>query len=81
VFGRFLTPAADAQRTLPTGENTVMYINRLMLLFVGVALIFFPAVESWMINSETAWYRPYQLWLLVVVATYWNQRTRYPDEL
>lgn len=58
-----------------------MYINRLLLLFVGVAMIFFPAIEDWMVNSEVAWYRPYQLWLLVVIAAYWNQRTRYPDEL
>lgn len=58
-----------------------MYINRLLLLVVGVVLIFFPAIESWMISSETVWYRPYQLWLLIVIASYWNQRTRYPDEL
>ncbi|MDE0950964.1 MAG: hypothetical protein OSA45_06815 [Halioglobus sp.] len=58
-----------------------MYINRLLLLVSGVVLIFFPAIESWMVSSEIAWYRPYQLWLLVVVAAYWNQRTRYPDEL
>ena len=57
-----------------------MYINRPLLLVVGVVLIFFPAIESWMISSETAWYRPYQLWFLVVIAAYWNQRTRYPDE-
>ena len=58
-----------------------MYINRAMLLVVGVVLIFFPAIEGWMTSSETAWYRPYLLWLLVIVAAYWNQRTRYPDEL
>ena len=58
-----------------------MYINRLLLLAVGAFLIFFPAIESWIINTETSWYRPYQFWLLVVVAAYWNQRSRYPDEL
>ena len=58
-----------------------MYINRLLLLVSGVVLIFFPAIESWMVSSDIAWYRPYQLWLLVVVAAYWNQRTRYQDEL
>ncbi len=58
-----------------------MYINRLLLLVVGGFLIFFPAIESWLINSETAWYRPYQFWLLVVIAAWWNQRSRYPDEL
>jgi len=58
-----------------------MYINRALLLVVGVVLIFFPTIEGWMTSSETAWYRPYLLWLLVIVAAYWNQRTRYPDEL
>jgi uncharacterized membrane protein len=58
-----------------------MYINRALLLVVGVVLIFFPAIEEWVLSSPTAWYRPYALWLLAVVATYWNQRTRYPDEL
>ena len=58
-----------------------MYINRALLLVVGVVLIFFPAIEAWVINSGSAWYRPYQLWLLVIIAAYWNQRNRYPDEL
>ncbi len=58
-----------------------MYINRLLLLVAGAFLIFFPAIESWIINSESAWYRPYQFWLLIVVAAYWNQRSRYPDDL
>ena len=58
-----------------------MYINRPLLLFAGVVLIFFPAIETWMLSSEAAWYSPYQLWLLVVIGVYWNQRSRYPDEL
>jgi len=58
-----------------------MYINRALLLVIGVVLIFLPAIESWMISSETYWYRPYQLWLLAVVAAWWNQRSRYTDEL
>ena len=58
-----------------------MYINRLLLLVAGVVLIFFPAIENWVVSLEIAWYRPYQLWLLIVIAAYWNQRTRYPDEL
>ena len=58
-----------------------MYINRALLLVVGVVLIFFPAVESWMVSYESTWYRPYLIWLMVIVAAYWNQRTRYPDEL
>jgi hypothetical protein len=58
-----------------------MYINRALLLVVGVVLIFFPAFEEWVFNVETAWYRPYQLWLLVIVSAWWNQRSRITDEL
>ncbi len=58
-----------------------MYINRALLLAVGVFIIFSPAVEDWIFHAESIWYRPYQLWLLVIVAAYWNQRSSYPDEL
>jgi len=58
-----------------------MYINRALLLAVGVFIIFSPAVEQWIFHSATVWYRPYELWLLVIVAAYWNQRSRFPDEL
>jgi len=58
-----------------------MYINRLLFLAAGTFLIFFPALESWIIHSDSAWYRPYLFWLIIVVAAYWNQRSRYPDEL
>ena len=58
-----------------------MYINRALLLMVGVFLIFSPAVVDWMFHPGDVWYRPYHLWLLIIVAVYWNQRSRYPDEL
>jgi len=58
-----------------------MYINRALLLAVGIFLIFSPAIEQWVFHSGTAWYRPYPIWLVIVVAAYWNQRTRHPDEL
>ena len=58
-----------------------MYINRVLLLVVVTFLVFSPAIEEWVFHSGTAWYRPYNLWLLLIVAAYWNQRSRYPDEL
>ena len=58
-----------------------MYINRALLLIIGVVIIFMPAMAEWVTGSPTAWYRPYLLWLLAVVAAWWNQRPRYPDEL
>jgi uncharacterized membrane protein len=58
-----------------------MYINRVLLLVVVTFLVFSPAIEEWVFHSGNAWYRPYNLWLLLIVAAYWNQRSRYPDEL
>ena len=58
-----------------------MYINRALLLIMGIAFIFFPTIENWINSSGAAWYLPYQLWLLVIVATYLNQRSRRTDEL
>ena len=58
-----------------------MYINRALLLMIGVAFIFYPAIEDWLLDGGSNWHRPYQLWLLVIIATYWNQRTRDTDEL
>ncbi len=58
-----------------------MYINRALLLVIGIVIIFFPAIEGWMLGSLTAWYRPYLPWLLIIMAAYWNQRTRHQDEL
>ena len=58
-----------------------MYINRALLLMVGIAFIFFPTIEEWVISGGTAWYRPFQVWLLIIIAAYWNQRSRQNDEL
>jgi len=58
-----------------------MYINRALLLALGIVIIFLPSLAEWATGSNTGWYRPYILWLVVVVATLWNQRSRFPDEL
>ncbi len=58
-----------------------MYINRALLLVMGVVLIFWPTLWDWGNDAGADWFRPYQLWLLVIVAAYWNERSRYPDEL
>ena len=58
-----------------------MYINRVLLLAFGVLLVFMPSIMDWLTSSDTAWYRTYQLWLLIIIAAYLNQRSRYPDEL
>ena len=58
-----------------------MYLNRSLVFLLGLAFVFYPSITEWLTSGDASWYRPYELWLLLVVAAWWNQRTRYPDEL
>jgi hypothetical protein len=58
-----------------------MHVNRALLLLMGLALIFLPALDNWLWGSDSPWYRPHLLWLVMVLAIWWNQRSRYTDEL
>ena len=58
-----------------------MYINRALVLLMGLAFVFYPSITEWVTSGETTWYRPYQIWLVVVVAAFWNQRARFSDDL
>ena len=58
-----------------------MYINRALLAAIGILLVFSPAIEGWLFSGDAPWYRPYQLWLVIIVAAWWNSRSRQPDEL
>jgi hypothetical protein len=58
-----------------------MYINRVLLLTICVISLFWPAIDSWMNSAVTGWYTRYLLWLLAIAAAYWNQRSRFMDEL
>jgi len=58
-----------------------MYINRALIAALGIFIIFLPTMESWLFSSDAPWFRPYALWLVVVITAYWNQRSRFTDEL
>jgi len=62
-------------------NEALMFINKALLLLICIALIFYPAIGDWLLEDSRHWHRPYLLWLLVVLAAYWNQRTRDTDEL
>ena len=44
-----------------------MYIYRLVLLLVVGIYLFSPAIMDWWIDATGAWYRPYLLWLILIV--------------
>lgn len=58
-----------------------MYINRTLLILIAVTLIFIPSVLVWVTAAGSAWYRPFIIWFLVLLAAYWNQRKSYSDDL
>ncbi len=57
-----------------------MYINRALLALLVLTLVFLPLIDRWIWDTESQWYRPYLLWLIAIVAAWWNQRLRYRDE-
>ncbi len=52
-----------------------MYKQSPILLLMLLLLIFSPSLASWILSTEGAWYRPYIIWLVVIVITYFVQRT------
>lgn len=44
--------------------------QRLVILLLLIAYIFSPTLFTWIINPEGAWYRPYLIWLLVIVIAF-----------
>lgn len=58
-----------------------MYIYRLVLLLVVGIYLFSPAIMDWWIDATGAWYRPYMLWLILIVVTFILQSQRDADEL
>ncbi|TXH96966.1 MAG: hypothetical protein E6Q72_02990 [Pseudomonas sp.] len=58
-----------------------MYIYRLVLILVVGIYLFSPAIMDWWITPQSAWYRPYLLWLILIVVTLILQSQRDADEL
>lgn len=66
----------------PTSDTRPgMYIYRLVLLLVVGIYLFSPAIMDWWIDPNGAWYRPYLLWLILIVVTFILQSQRDADEL
>lgn len=50
--------------------------QRLIILLLLVAYIFSPSLFNWIINPEGAWYRPYVVWVIVIVIAFVMQIRR-----
>jgi hypothetical protein len=58
-----------------------MRISPPLLLLMLLIFIFTPAIHDWITNGGSAWYRPYIIWLCIIVFVFWSQRRHSPDEL
>lgn len=48
----------------------IMQKQRLLVLFLLIAYIFSPTLFTWMINPEGSWYRPYIIWIMLIIAAF-----------
>lgn len=51
--------------------------QRLVILLLLLAYIFSPTVFSWILAPNGAWYRPYIVWVVVIVIAFVMQWRRY----
>lgn len=58
-----------------------MYIYRLVLILVAGIYLFSPAIMDWWTAADSAWYRPYILWLILIVVTFILQSQKDANEL
>lgn len=58
-----------------------MHIDRLILLLVAGAFVLSPAILDWWSGPDTAWYRPYLIWVLMIMLVFLVARSRDPNEL
>ena len=50
--------------------------QRLVILLLVIAYIFSPTLFSWIVNPEGAWYRPFIVWIGVIVIAFVMQIRR-----
>lgn len=50
--------------------------QRLVILLLLIGYIFSPTLFTWIVNPEGAWYRPFVIWLLVIVIAFVIQLRR-----
>jgi Na+/melibiose symporter-like transporter len=53
----------------------------MLALGIMLAVVTFPLIRDWLGSDYTAWHRPYLVWGIIVLFTWWGYRSRHPDEL
>jgi hypothetical protein len=53
-----------------------MYIDRLVLIFLAGAYLLSPATIEWWSLGGTAWGRPFLIWFLLILLSFWISKNR-----
>ncbi len=53
-----------------------MYIDRLVLIFIAGAYLLSPTVIEWWSLGGAAWARPFIIWLVLILISYWISKNR-----
>lgn len=55
--------------------------QRPLILIFLIAYIFLPATFDWITSFDRAWYRPFAIWLIVVIIAFLVQNRRADHDL
>lgn len=53
-----------------------MYFDRLIILFVIGAFLLSPIIIDWRSDELVVWYKPFVVWLTLIVMALWVARSR-----
>lgn len=53
-----------------------MFINPTLLLLLALTFVFAPSLQEWVLTGGTAWYRPWLVWMALVLFIVWSYRDR-----
>ncbi|MBC6905753.1 hypothetical protein DWB84_09825 [Saccharophagus sp. K07] len=45
-----------------------------LILLLLIAYIFFPALFDWITDASSGWYKPFLIWIAVIIGAYLLQR-------
>jgi hypothetical protein len=51
-----------------------MYVYRLVFLLILAIYLFSPVIMEWWIGPQSAWYRPYLIWAIIIAIAFWLER-------
>ncbi|MGK0442882.1 MAG: energy-coupling factor transporter transmembrane protein EcfT [Pseudohongiellaceae bacterium] len=52
-----------------------MRINPALLLLILLLIVFTPSIHEWITETNSAWYRPYIAWFILIVFVFVSQRS------